>query len=379
MSVYIAFYSIITILFVLLVKWCFDISLSNRKCHGVCAKFQRRQMIFLMTIVAVFLVLLIGLRSERQGLDLYNSLGTGYFFYYKKINDDSWIEIFRNYGKKKYANFEIGFVLFCKLMGTLCDNQQILLLGSAILSIVPVVYFIGKSSQNIWLSVVLYLALPAFATVHFSAIRQGIAMGIVIFSWWLVKEKRFFLFVATIAIACSFHSTAIVAFVAYPMYHLRLDRKSALCGGVGILAIIYAMKEPLFWIFARIVHSNPQIYRTNSVNLFLLLMGIYMLGVALVKVEDVETRGYLNIFWLACAAQSFAGVHNLAGRITWYFMPALIVIVPNMLSGMNIREKHLLKPASCVMGMLAIIMGLYYFRNNSMALAYPYVPFWLQK
>lgn len=62
-----------------------------------------------MNIACGLLILIIGLRSEHNGLDLYNSSGTGYFYYYDKINEDSVLEIIGNFGKRKYANFEIGF------------------------------------------------------------------------------------------------------------------------------------------------------------------------------------------------------------------------------------------------------------------------------
>lgn len=375
MTIYVLYFISITILFILLIKYRFIFS-KDRIIKTNSSVQYNRQMLFFMVIASLLLILIIGFRSDHQGLDLYNSLGTGYFYYYLKINEDSLIEILRNFSSQKYANYEIGFVLLCKLLGTLCSNQQILLVICALLAIAPTGYFIYKNSKNKWLSVVLFLALPLFATVTFSAIRQGIAIGIVLLSYTFVKEKRPVCFILTVALACTFHSTAIVAFAAYPVYHLRVDRKNALVGGVGSLAIIYLMKEPLFWILARLVHNNPTMVRSNSVNLFLALTLIYIVCTLFYKEQDYEVRGYINIFLLACGAQSFASLHNLAGRIMWYFMSVLIVLIPNLLANMNIKEKQIIKPLSWVVGILAIFLGLYYFRHNSMALAYPYIPFW---
>lgn len=376
MSIYVAFYLIITFLYILLTRYSFVVEhASNMQKKMVTANTSKR---IFVVITAGLLILILGLRSEYQGLDLYNSLGTGYFYYYHKINDDSLMEIFKYFGDQKYANFEIGFVLMSKLIGTLCSNHQILLFACALLSIIPVAYFIFKHSPNAWLSMVLYMALPLFATATFSAIRQGISIGIVVLALGYIKEKKMLPFIVAIIVACTFHSTAIVALVCYPIYYVRLEKKSALFGGAGLLAAIYFLKEPLFWILARIVHSDPKIYRTNSINLFLLFSAIYVICVLFCKKDDYETRGYINIFWLACAAQSFAEVHNLASRITWYFMPALIVIIPNLVQNINIKEKNLLKPMGWIIGILAILLGLNYLKNNSMAMAYPYVFFWNQ-
>lgn len=375
MSIYIIFYGVITILYMLLVNYTFKFPVSGRKVISREEQLAKQKKVFVI-VAAGLLVLIFGMRSELQGIDLNNEFGTGYVNMFRVINGDSLIEIFQNYSSYKYVNYEMGYVLFCKFLGTLVNHQQTLLVGCAFMAIVPVACFIYKHSANPWLSFVLYLALPLFATVIFSGIRQGVAIGIIVWAYGLIKEKKLIPFIVVVLLACTFHSTAIVALACYPLYHLKLEKMTAFWGGVGALLAIYILQEPLFIILARFVSSNTNMYRTNSINLFLLLSAIYATCVFFVKKEDYETRGYLNIFWLACAAQAFSKVHMLAGRITWYFMPVLIVMVPRLLKKANIKEKYILKVLPGVIGALAILLGLYYLRNNSMAMAYPYVPFW---
>ncbi len=376
MEVYAAYYGAITILFIILTKYRYRITLCSETARKTALQRSQRQMALFMAAATIGLVFIIGFRSDHQGSDLYNSLGTGYFFYYESINKDSLGEILRNFSSQKYANFEIGFVLFCKLLGTVCGNHQILLLGCAALSIVPVGCFIAGCSRHRWLSMVLFMALPCFATVEFSALRQGCAMGIAALSYGFAKRKKPIRFIAGILLASTFHSSAIVALVVYPAYHATVSRRSALFGGIGGLAAIYLTKETLFWILAKIVHNNPKLSRTDSVNMFLILTVIYILCVYFSKDSDYGTRGYTNILWIACAAQAFSGLHNLAGRITWYFMLVLVVLVPDLLENPNIKERHIARPLTWMVGALAVMLGLYYLRNNQMACAYPYVPFW---
>lgn len=377
MSVYIVYYVIITILAVLLTKYIF--CLSNNISYPVRRRRADKQKVLLVSITALLLILIIGLRSGRNGLDLYNTMGTGYFYYYEKINEDSVWEILRNFEKRKYANFEIGFTLFCKFLGTICDNQQILLLGCAVLSIVPVAYFICRNSKNTWLSIVIYLAMPFFGPANFSAIRQGIAISLVMLSYEYIKERKPIFFLLTVLLACTFHSTAIVAIVAYPVYHFRLERRSALYGGVGVLLLVFLLKDPLFFALARLLAENPEVVRSSAINLFLLLTVLYVFFVLFYRIEDDEIRGFSNIFWLACATQIFAGINSLAGRVTWYFMPTLIILIPNLIVNMNIKEKQTLKYLAGMIGILACIVGLYFLRTDMVALAYPYEPFWIQR
>jgi len=382
MGVYYIYYGVVTILFFLLVKYKFYVS------GGVGFHYKRmmnqmnRQMRFFTLIASVFLALIIGCRSDHQGVDLYNTLGTGYFYIYHKINEDSIPEIIRNFATRgnaanfRYANFEIGFVIFCRLLGRFWENPQVLLLGCAVLSILPVGWFICKCSKNKWLSLALFIALPCFATTMFSGIRQGIALGIVMMSYEFVRKKKLMPFVIVILVASLFHSSAVVALAAYPAYHIRIERKSTLLGGILMLAVIYFMKRPLFWILARMVSGRLALQENNSINLFLLLTCIFVLCVLFCKRDDYEARGFTNILWLACAAQAFSGIHTLASRVTWYFMMILVVLIPNILVNMNIKEKYILRPLSWVIGCATIFLGLHYLKNNSMAQAYPYIPFW---
>ena len=88
--------------------------------------------------------------------------------------------------------------------------------------------------------------------------------------------------------------------------------------------------------------------------------------------------GLRNLFWLGCASQSFAGLFSTAGRITWYFLPALLVLIPNLLRDARVKEKQLPVLLTWGIGGLAVLVGLYYFRYDAISAAYPYVPFWRQ-
>lgn len=376
MGVYIAYYGVVTLLFGLLANYKFVICAHRIPIFIETSKWYKRQMSFFMIVASLLLIFIIGLRSDHQGIDLYNSLGTGYFFYYHSINADSLVEILRNFSSQKYANYELGFVLFSKMLGTLCGNQQILLFACAVLSIALAGILINKCSRNTWLSMVLFISLPCFTTVMFSAIRQGIAIGIIMFSFIFVKEKKVVCFILTVILACTFHSSAIVALAAYPAYNVRINKKNTFIVGMGSLVVIHFFKEPLFWMLAKIVHDSPKLYRNNSINFFLILSLVYMVCVLFCKKSDYETRGFTNIFWLACAAQSFSSLHNLASRITWYFLTVLVILIPNLVVNMNIKEKRIKKPLMWIIGGISIFLGLYYLRNNSMAMANPYIPFW---
>lgn len=375
MGIYVAYYAVITLLYIFIEKYKFCFfpkfgAVTSGKAD------KNKQMMFFMTVSAAFLILILAFRSEYNGLDLHNASGTGYFFYYDSINRDSFLEILENFSKQKYANFEIGFVLFCKILGTICDNHQIMLLGCAVMSIIPMAYFIYKNSKNAWLSMMLFMALPFFGPAYFSAIRQGIAIGFVMLSFEFIKRKKLVWFILIVCFACLFHSSAVVAFIAYPVYYFRIDRESLMIGGLGILAMVFLLRMPLFMVLSRIVANNAEIVTSNAINLFMILTFLYIICVSFGNSEDENMRGLRNIFWLACASQAFGGVNNLAGRVSWYFMPTIIILLPNLITDMLIKEKTIRKPVIYLLGILAGVIGLKFLKSDMVALAYPYVPFW---
>lgn len=375
MVIYVLYYVTIAFLYIFIerYKFCFypNVEFATDRRNS-----EKRQIAFFLVVASSLLIMILGFRSEYNGRDLHNSLGTGYFYFYDIINEDSFLEILQNFGKKKYANFEIGFVLFCKFIGTLCSNHQIMLFASALVSVVPVGYYIYKNSKNPWLSMMVYTVLPFFGPAYFSAIRQGIAIGFVVFSYELTKRKKLISFILIILLASTFHSSVIVVLVAYPLYHFRMDRKSLMIGGLVILGCVFLLRIPLFILLARIVDEDAQMTVSSAVNLFLLLTLLYVVCVAFKKRQDDNMRGSLNLFWLACAAQSFSGISNMAGRVAWYFMPVLVILIPNLIEDMQIQEKVLRKPVAWLIGIFAAMLGLYILRTDTIAQAYPYVPFW---
>lgn len=378
MGIYVVSYVIITFSFVLLANKRFKISgrplIIDSSYNG---KYEGQMKLFIVFSCAL-LICIVGLRSEYQGIDLHNSLGTGYFYVYDIVCGDTVADIFRYFGVKRYANFEIGFVLFNKLISTLSKEHWILLFATSLISIAPVGYYISVNSQNPWLSFMLYMSFSFFSTAYFSAIRQGIAIGIVVISYEFVKRKKLLPFLLTIALAVTFHKSSIVCIIAYPIYHAKISKRASLIGGLAVLAVIYIARFPLFMVLSRTLRETAEIDSNGAVNFFLLLTMVYALCTVFGNERDRELCGLRNLFWLACASQAFAGLYSTAGRITWYFLPPLLVLIPKLLAEAKIKERQLLKPLSWGVGVMAILLGLYYLRYDSIAKAYPYIPFWLQ-
>lgn len=378
MSIYIIVYLIMIVLFIALANYRFKVLRISAGTNGSYEeKIYGRQMKIFVVISCAMLIGVIGFRSEYQGIDLHNSFGTGYFYVYDLVCQDTILDIFKYFPVKRYMNFEIGYVLFNKLVSVISNGHQLLLVAVSLVSIVPVGYYIFRNSKNIWLSFMLYMSFPFFTSAYFSALRQGIAIGVIVLSYDFIKRRKFMLFMLMIILAFFFHKSAIVCIVAYPAYHLRINKRDTLVAGMVLLAIIYLLKEPLFIVLSQILSREAQIDSNGAINYFLFLTVLFAICTIFCNENNRELRGLRNLLWIACVSQAFGGVYMIATRVTWYFLPALMILLPNVLREIKVKEASVLRLLEWVIGMLAILLGLCFFRYNSVALSYPYMPFWV--
>ena len=114
---------------------------------------------------------------------------------------------------------------------------------------------------------------------------------------------------------------------------------------------------------------------TGAITLFLVFTAIYIFCIAYTDHSE-EQNGLMNIFLLACLCQVFSGVYNTAMRVGYYFMTALVLLLPLVIKNMNIKlDKEIF--AKIVFISFAAF-GLYSIYTSTWPMAYPYNFFWQQ-
>lgn len=316
------------------------------------------------------LILLIGLRHQTMGVDL--GQYSGYLASFKKISSLSWLQIFK---MNSFLNYEKGYVIFNKLIGMFSSDRQVFLFVCAIFTLAPIGLCIYKYSKNTLMSFVIYLGLPVFLSV-FSPIRQAIAIGITVYAYRYIREKRIVPYFLTIALAGMFHKSAFIMIIAYPIYRIKLDKKAAYAS-VGLLPIIYALKYPLFSILSKIFKRGAVAVDTGAFTLFLVFSIVYSFCVVYGQRSKEETNGLSNLFWVACAIQAMAGVFPTVTRVSWYFMMYLILLVPEVLEDMKRTSTSNQRIIFWWVILLCfLVYGYYSIEHGGWAMSYPYYFFW---
>lgn len=321
----------------------------------------------LFLVCAVAIILIVSLRHPSMGVDLQYGKYEGYLGAYLDLAKHTWKFFF---AFEPYRNFETGYLFFNKLVASISGtNIQVFLTFCAIVSMVPIFRLIYEESVYPLISLIIYLGLPTFMIV-FSTLRQAMAVSICFASVEFIKRKKLVPFLLLVLLATSFHYSAFLFIVSYPLYNIKLDKKHRCCS-IGIIVIVYLVKARLFSLLSVLLKKDAVMDNNGAFVLFATFFLIYIFGSFVIKEKD---EGFLNLFFIACCVQALAGVFTTATRVGYYFMPFLTILIPNIIDTVeNFRVRRLLK---VFVPICFIVFGLYSIYSTTWSMAYPYIFFW---
>lgn len=323
------------------------------------------------------LFILLALRHWSMGVDLgYYSTGVkmGYIPSFEKLNTLSWKYILT---MDQYLNYERGYIIFNKLIGSIWNNSQFFLGVCAFLGMLPIFLYIYRTSNEPLLSIIVFISLPVFL-MYFSGLRQAIAISITVISSYFIEKKKKLWFILLVLLASTFHSSAIVFLIAYPMYHIRFTNVQRLIL-VACIPVIYILRVPIFSVLSLIFKENAEIRDTGAFTLMIVFVLIYIFLLLLNKSKDEKINANINLFYIACLCQCFGGIYDTAIRIGYYFMIYLISALPNTVYKLKFSEYKAKEQYITSYLVVLFIFGMYglmTLSNGSWAKTNPYVFFW---
>lgn len=321
-----------------------------------------------------FLFILFALRHPSMGNDLHYLDQNGYLGSFDILNNYSWKYVFQ---LKKFLNYEKGYIILNKLIGSIWNNEQFFLGVIALISLFPIYMFIKNNSMDTGLSYIVFFGIPVFL-MYYSGLRQIIAIGICLYSIECIKKKKPMWFILLVLFATLFHSSAWVFLIAYPLFNCKPTIKMRWVS-VAILGIVYISRYQLFAVLAKFFKDNAEVQDTGAITLYIVFILIYIVCFTLSNKSEkyrgeLHIDGYLNLFFIACVVQSFSGVSDLAMRVGYYFAIILIVLLPNVIEVVSLRSNKILISFTIVL--CFSLYGLYALKNTFWADAVPYYFFW---
>lgn len=271
-----------------------------------------------VVITAILHALVSGLRYQFLTGDLirYNTLFQDYRYF-------GWFseEVFQ-----EGRNF--GFQWLMKAVCHITDgNYQFFLFLIAVIIEVIVAILIYKYSPIPWLSYTMWNCL-GFYVFGFSAVKQSLAMAILMLSYICIIEKKPKLFVLFTAIATIIHLPALAFFPAYLISKLRLNFKTII-GYVVSAITIFALREPIVTALQDAYYEDKDFAADTFLGTrFIMMLLILIVGALMRGFQGKHFSSLFMLIGVAAIFQMFCGYDNVFTRLADYYFQFVILYIP---------------------------------------------------
>lgn len=294
----------------------------------------------------LLIVLFICILSDRYKLTL--SLGVLIFLFtlfsgvrYNVGTDFSTYELYISYIRQGIDTYmEPGFEAIVKATYVLGFSGQLTFVISSLLVSFFFLFYIREHSYYLGLSSMMFLCFPIFYLASFNGIRQFIAVAIFLYSIKYILHGNIFKYFCGVAIACSFHSSAVITVPLYFILNHRFNKYKV----VGLCVFIYFFIGSFPTILENAgfsaKYTTTEIYSNSGFDYKLIVVfSIYILLRFFEKKYSENFPDYnimSNMLVITCVVGMLPLLTNLPSspvvRITSYFSPALLIVIPNILS-----------------------------------------------
>lgn len=284
---------------------------------------------FFVSLATIQLILLLSLRDYTIGVDVPGYIYKFQFFF----PNASFKQLFDN-------SFELGFIILNKIIGNFTDNIQVFLSIISIISIVPVGRFIYKYSKMPFLSFALYICFDYYSFT-FSGLRQGIAYGIILFSYDFIKQKKMAKFILIILFAGLFHKSALVFLPAFFVKELILNKKSMFII-ITVDLVLFVFRRELFRIMINVFYDKYELIESASYTWLTLCTAILVFGLFFYrKVLSISPNsGTIYILLIiGISFMLFSTVGNNVMRIANYYYMFVVIFIPEVINAIKDKRK----------------------------------------
>lgn len=322
-----------------------------------------------ISLFFMILLLLLFLRSWKTGIDLVN-----YKYFFNSISKLSFNGVV-NYSEKG----EVLFYILNKIIYIIFGNHfQIFLIILAMLAIIPIFKLYYTKSDNALLTIVLFITVAPFS-MFFSGIRQCVAMGIIIFAFKYVENKKIIKYLLCVALAYFFHRSAIFCLFLYPLYHAKITKKW-LYVIIPIMLVIFVFNKQIFTTilnFTSLYDGNIESTGAYSILILLILFAVYCFIFPSDNKITKEFIGLRNILLLTIMIQMFAPIHATVMRINYYYLLFIPILIPKVIKVSEDENMRLLDSSVIIMTLFFIVYFFYKaYTGSDILQIFPYIPFW---
>ena len=264
-----------------------------------------------------------------------------------------------------------GFFWLQKLFSSLTNGDfQIFLIFIAIVTEIAVAIIIYRYSPAPWLSYLLWNCF-GFYLFGFSAIKQALAMALLMLAFIGIMEEKPKKFLLWTALAGCIHTPALIFLPAYWMAKSRLSIQKMIAYGV-CAGLVFLFRNQIVVFVSDFYYDETDFMINEHVGgRFLMIAALLVVGVILRGFSGKDFSKLFNLMFVAALIQMFSGFDNVFTRLTDYYFQFLILYLPMAFYPEKDKVLHpgrrlALSRQQRVAALLcvALLAGLYYYTTN---------------
>ena len=249
------------------------------------------------------------------------------------------------------TRYEAGYVFLNYIVSLFSSDPQSILVVTSCITLFSFGRFIWKYSRSPWLSLFIFFTY-GFFTFSITAVRQSLAIAILLFGYDYILQGKKLKFVLTVLVATTFHTTAIFFIFSYFCRIVKPTvRTIVLFFGIGVVCsyLFSVLLEFAFGLFAMYAHYDNGIYFGDTrlasilyvvISSLILFFSYYLLARKRVIRQlpglQLRNNNYMLILVLFAVTIYIVSLKlNILDRIAIYYNVFSIILLPNAIYWLN--------------------------------------------
>lgn len=278
----------------------------------------------IMAVIVMFCIM--GLRDADT---IGNDSRTSYKWQYNGMDDTEWSDL------PGWFDFEnnpgLPHLMKAVREYTGADYQTFLAIESAIIMI-AFAHLISRYSVSPIQSICYYWGL-LFYLFMFSAMKQALAMSILIFAFDAIMDKKPIRFILLVAIATLFHFPALIFLPAYWIAQIKMDRTFIILL-IIILGITYVFRDQMINLMMGAYGEEESAITLKGVKFMgskVVIMAVIIVAALLLR--PMSNKDYLystliKFVGIATVFQTFCYYNNIFERLADYYFQFSVIFLP---------------------------------------------------
>ena len=219
---------------------------------------------------------------------------------------------------------------------------QMFLIVLAVIAEVGLAILIYKYSPKPWLSYLVWNCLGFYVTYDFCAIKQGLAMSILVFALIALYENKTVASLILALLAGFVHMPALVFLPMFWLVRQKMNRRMVYLYIIAIV-IIYIFRNNIVVFLQDIYYAgNDEVSFTLGTEMvggrYFVILLIAFTGALLRGFDDNRFAGLFNVMLAASVFQMFSIYDNVFTRLADYYLQFSVLYIPMIFYPTESRE-----------------------------------------